>query len=46
MEKNNVTFGFRVRHWFTHHPWLKMIALGLAVLLWFYVRGAIKRTGF
>jgi hypothetical protein len=46
MAENNVTLGFRVRHWFTHHPWLKLIALGLAILLWFYIRGSIARTEF
>jgi predicted ABC-type sugar transport system permease subunit len=43
MENNKVTLGFRVRHWFTHHPWLKLIALGLAVIMWFYIRGLIRR---
>jgi len=29
----------RVIHLFTYHPWLKLIALALAVIIWFYVRG-------
>ena len=46
MEKINVSLIFRIRHWFTYHPWLKLIALGLAILLWFYIRGSIRRTEF
>jgi len=26
------------------HPWLKVISLGLAILVWFYVSGAIGRN--
>jgi len=29
------------KNWFTHHPWLKIIALLLAVIVWFYVRGEV-----
>lgn len=33
----------RLMHWFTAHPWLKIIAFILAVMAWFYVRGEINR---
>ncbi|MGE5308661.1 MAG: hypothetical protein ACM3OC_06230 [Deltaproteobacteria bacterium] len=46
MVKDKVSLGYRMQHWFTHHPWLKLIALGLAVMLWFYIRGAINRTAY
>lgn len=27
---------------FTRHPWLKLTALALAIIVWFYVRGEIS----
>jgi hypothetical protein len=42
MSKNTITLGFRIKHWFTYHPWLKIIALILAVLAWFYVSQEIS----
>jgi hypothetical protein len=32
----------RIVLWCTSHPWLKLIALLLAILVWFYVKGEIK----
>lgn len=29
----------RVIYFFTTHPWLKLISLLLAVIVWFYVQG-------
>ena len=46
MDKDKINIGYRVRHWFTHHPWLKLIALGLAIMLWFYVKDEINRFNF
>ncbi|MEI6631639.1 MAG: hypothetical protein WCL25_03380 [bacterium] len=43
MPKGKVNIGYRFMHLFTHHPWLKLISLILAVLVWFYVRGEINR---
>lgn len=43
MVKEKVTIGYRIKHCFTYHPWLKLIALGLAVMIWFYVTGKINR---
>ena len=37
-----ITLTGRVIHWFTYHPWLKLIALGLAVLVWFYIREEMR----
>ena len=42
MAKENITIGFRVKHWFTYHPWLKVIALILAIMAWFYVSQEIS----
>jgi hypothetical protein len=35
------SFSVRMRRWFTAHPWLKLVSLVLAVLVWLYVRGEI-----
>lgn len=43
MAKQKVTLIFRIKHLFTYHPWLKLIALALAVITWFYVKGEIIR---
>jgi hypothetical protein len=41
-----VSIWFRVKHLFSYHPWLKVISLLLAVMVWFYVRGEISRFNF
>jgi hypothetical protein len=43
MVKEKVTFIYRIKHWFTYYPWLKVIALILAIIVWFYVRSEINR---
>jgi hypothetical protein len=43
MPKERVSLSYRFIHLFIYHPWLKVIALILAVLVWFYVRGEINR---
>ncbi|MDD4938803.1 MAG: hypothetical protein PHE18_08835 [Candidatus Omnitrophica bacterium] len=43
MPKNKISIIYRVKHWFTYHPWLKAIAFVLAVMVWFYVKGEIKQ---
>jgi hypothetical protein len=43
MPKEKIGIGYRIVHFFTYHPWLKIIALILAVIVWFYVRGEINR---
>lgn len=41
MPKVKVDLGYKIRHCFTYHPWLKIISLILAVITWFYINGAI-----
>ncbi|HLD82531.1 MAG TPA: hypothetical protein VI976_01095 [Candidatus Omnitrophota bacterium] len=41
MSKQRVSLFYRVIHWFTYHPWLKIIALILACLTWLYVKDEI-----
>ena len=36
----------RIIYWITSHPWLKLIALILAILVWFYVRGELNRFDY
>ena len=38
--KNTIT------HWFTHHPWLKLFSLILAIVFWFYVAGELKQFNY
>jgi len=44
MAQGRINLEFRVKHWFTHHPWLKLIALVLSVMLWFYVSAQISTS--
>ncbi len=46
MPKEKITIGYRIRHWFTYHPWLKLIAFILAVMVWLYVKGEIKHFNY
>jgi hypothetical protein len=46
MIKERVSFGYRFKHWFTYHPWLKLIALVLAVLVWLYVKDELMRFNY
>jgi hypothetical protein len=46
MPKKPESFRDRCIHWFTRHPWLKLISLVLAVIVWFYVNGKIVDAGF
>ncbi|MGE5197657.1 MAG: hypothetical protein ACM3IL_04030 [Deltaproteobacteria bacterium] len=43
MNNKKITLGSRLAHWFTSHPWLKLISLILAVMVWFYISGEINR---
>lgn len=45
MSKEKITLSYRMQHWFTYHPWLKLIALALAVMLWFYVSVELAQRG-
>lgn len=46
MAKEKVTLGYRIKHCFAYHPWLKIIAFILAVIVWFYVKGEIGRFNY
>jgi hypothetical protein len=41
MVKHKVSLLFRIKHVFVYHPWLKVVSLVLAVIVWFYVKGKI-----
>jgi hypothetical protein len=45
MTKERVDTVYRIKHWFTYHPWLKLIALILAMLIWLYVHGEVSQKG-
>jgi len=46
MPKEKISIGYRIMHWFAYHPWLKIIALILTVMVWFYVKGEIARFNY
>jgi len=39
MNKNKSNVFSRIAAFFIIHPWLKLISLLLAVIVWFYVKG-------
>lgn len=39
MSKNKINIFYHIAHLITYHPWLKLISLILAIIVWFYVRG-------
>jgi len=43
MVKQKVGLAYRVAHFFTYHPWLKILSLLLSVIVWFYAKGEINR---
>ncbi|MDD5731172.1 MAG: hypothetical protein PHN57_08635 [Candidatus Omnitrophica bacterium] len=43
MKKEKLSFSDRFSRWFTNHPWLKIIALLLAVMVWFYAKVEIGK---
>jgi len=38
MVKKRLDIIYRVFHIFTYHPWLKLISLILAVIVWLYIK--------
>jgi len=44
MAKEKSKTKFDLVFWITSHPWLKIISLALAILVWFYVSGVIGRN--
>ncbi|MFA5363397.1 MAG: hypothetical protein WC335_09225 [Candidatus Omnitrophota bacterium] len=39
-------FFHKLIRWTRSHPWLKLIALILAIMVWFYIRDEINRFNF
>jgi len=39
MSKNKINIFLRLSRLVTIHPWLKLVALALAIALWFYAKG-------
>lgn len=46
MPRNKAKIKSQFIHWFTSHPWLKLIALLLAVVVWLYVKTEIGRFNY
>lgn len=46
MPKEKVSIIYRVAHFFRYHPWLKLIAFVVSVIVWLYVRGEIRRFSY
>lgn len=46
MPKDSVSLKYRILHAFTYHPWLKLIALILAVIVWFYAREEMNQFNY
>ncbi len=46
MPKPKIKLISRITHFFTHHPWLKAVALLLAVMVWFYVHNEIGKFNY
>lgn len=43
MPKTKNKFIYTVYEWLISHPWLKLIALVLAIMVWFYVKEEISK---
>ena len=41
MPKEKINIVYRIGHWAREHPWLKLIALLLAFIVWLYVRSEV-----
>ncbi|MFH0855492.1 MAG: hypothetical protein V1869_03120 [Candidatus Omnitrophota bacterium] len=38
MAKKSINIIYRIIHIFTYHPWLKLISLIFAVIVWLYIK--------
>ena len=38
MDKRRLDILHRIPHLFTYHPWLKLISLVLAIIVWLYIK--------
>ena len=43
MPKKKMLLRYKIAHWFISHPWIKLVSLVLAILLWLYVKGEIEK---
>lgn len=43
IKKPKIKLSYRIKHWFTYHPWLKLVTFILAIMAWFYISGEINR---
>ncbi|MFH1578183.1 MAG: hypothetical protein ABIC18_03830 [Candidatus Omnitrophota bacterium] len=41
--RTRINLGKIIKHWFITHPWFKLIALMLAILLWLYIGEELHR---
>ena len=46
MVQQGANFRIRVFHWLTSHPWLKLIALILAIMVWFYIGRELEQYNY
>ena len=46
MAKNKLIPAKQILFFFIHHPWLKIIALLLAIIIWFYVKDEIHKFDY
>lgn len=43
--KKSIKLSQRLTIWLFSHPWLKLVALIVAILVWLYVNSEISRAG-
>ncbi len=43
MSRDKISILYRIGHWFTYHPWLKIISFALAIVVWFFINGEIAK---
>ncbi|HNX81964.1 MAG TPA: hypothetical protein PKL77_07455 [Candidatus Omnitrophota bacterium] len=46
MSKEKILFRAKLYRLLVEHPWLKLVSLVLAILVWFYVKGEINKFNF
>ena len=46
MSKGNTNIKNKVIYWITCHPWLKLISLILAILVWLYIGRELEQFNY
>lgn len=46
MPDERVSLFYRIKHCFIYHPWLKLISLMLAAIVWSYVNSELLNKKF